>query len=451
MSTVAEHREPSTDWSDTSEVDALRDALERERLTTARLRRDLEQVRRLSSDLIVREQAARTAAETANRSKDEFLATLSHEMRTPLNVVLGIVWRLLNRAMDPDATRRALETIDRNTRLQAQLMEDLLDVSRIITGKLKLHMLPLDLRTIVGESIDAVKSAADAKGIAIELAIDAESTRVEGDPLRLQQVVWNLLSNAVKFTPTSGRISVTIRRAGDALVLAVSDTGTGIAPELIPYVFDRFRQGDSTSTRKYGGLGLGLSIVRHLVELHGGTVSASSDGEGCGATFELTLPIRGGEARIERRAAHEPRVQVPTLRGVRVLVAEDKTDVRTQLHAALDRYGATVVSVSTMTAAVDVVNEAPPDVLLADVHMVNQRVEPLLERLRAIEQSGPPVPAIAVSEYARTDDRVQALIAGFKGYISAPFNAPELAAIVFTLTRKPASTSWQGAVSVAPP
>jgi signal transduction histidine kinase/ActR/RegA family two-component response regulator len=417
------------------ELTAVREALERERLTSARLRRELEEIRRLSSDLIVREQAARTSAETANRTKDEFLATVSHEMRTPLNVVLGVVWRLRHRAMDKDELAHAIDVIDRNTSLQAQLVEDLLDVSRIITGKLKLHVLPLDMRTIVAEAVDALRPAADAKNIRIATAVGDESVRIEGDPLRLQQVVWNLLSNAVKFTPQGGSIAVNVDRAGQSVRLAVIDNGIGIAPDLVPFIFDRFRQGDSTSTRKHGGLGLGLSIVRHLVELHGGTVAAFSEGEDQGARFDVVLPVRGGEERVERRAPRDEATRVPSLAGVRVLITEDKTAARTRLQLSLERFGAQVIGVSTIETALDVLNHNPPDVLLVDVHMENQRIAPLLESAAALEaKSGRPLPMLAVSDYMRSEDRVQALLAGFKGYVSTTTDAQELAAIVATLS-----------------
>jgi signal transduction histidine kinase/ActR/RegA family two-component response regulator len=418
------------------------EALERERLTMARLRRELEEVRRLSGELIVREQAARAAAEAANRSKDEFLATLSHEMRTPLNVVLGLVWRLRNRRLEPQAVSHALEVIDRNTRLQAQLVEDLLDLSRIITGKLKLHIIAVDLSGTVHESVDAVRSAADAKNIHIDVTIDPAATHVHGDPLRLQQIVWNLLSNAVKFTPHGGHVAVTLEPAGESVRLTVTDNGIGITAELLPYVFDRFCQGDSTSTRKHGGLGLGLAIVRHMAELHGGSVTATSEGEGCGARFEVLLPFGPAEYQAERRSPTDAATLRPSLDGVHVLIAEDRIDSRVQLQRSLEEYGARVVSVATISEALEEIVERPPDVLLSDVNMKDQNIDALLGKLQSLEEdAGTIIPAVAVSEYARGEDRVRALLAGFHGYASTAVSPQELAAIVASAVRRHASRS----------
>src|SRR5215207_3098154 len=291
--------------------------------------------------LLVREQIARAEAESANRLKDEFLATVSHELRTPLTAIIGWSHMLRHAALDEATAARGLETIERNAQAQAQLVEDILDVSRVITGKLRLNIGPVDAASVVNEAIDSVQLAAETKGIKLEVRLDPSARHVAGDAGRLQQVVWNLLSNAIKFTPAGGRVEVRMERAGSDAQIRVSDTGCGIAPDFLPFIFDRFRQADGTSTRCHGGLGLGLAIVRHLVELHGGTVHAGSGGEGSGAVFTVQLPLMApsetGEGHHTAQAAADPSADV-RLDGVKVLVLEDENDVRDFLSVSLVQY-----------------------------------------------------------------------------------------------------------------
>ncbi|MDP9121116.1 MAG: response regulator, partial [Acidobacteriota bacterium] len=338
------------------ETHAALEVLVRERTAelsraNAELKREIAERKRAEEEralLLVRERQARRQAEEANRVKDEFLATLSHELRTPLNAILG--WAQILRTGTPDAatTERALEKIERNARAQAQLIAELLDVSRIITGNLRLEMSPVELPRLIEAAFDSVAPAAEAKGITVRLALDPLAPMVLADPSRLQQVVWNLLSNAIKFTPRDGCVEVRLAPAGREVRIAVSDTGMGIAADFLPYVFDRFRQADSTTTRRFGGLGLGLAIVRHLVELHGGTVEVESQGEGQGTMFTVLLPVQGTFAQPAPRqpaaaaTPREPRA-ADTLAGLLVLVVEDEEDIRNLLRSVLELEGYEVV------------------------------------------------------------------------------------------------------------
>jgi signal transduction histidine kinase len=391
--------------------------------------------------LLVREQAARHQAEEANRIKDEFLATLSHELRTPLNSILGWAQMLRMTRLDEATASRAYETIERNARAQAQLISDLLDVSRIITGKLRLEQKPVDLSAVLEAVLDTVRPAAEAKGIPIAVHVDRPVGPILGDPDRLQQVIWNLLSNAIKFTPREGRVEVALSRQPGSVEIRVSDTGSGIRPEFLPYVFDRFRQAESTTTRSHGGLGLGLSIVRHLVELHGGTVAVLSAGEGRGASFTVTLPIRASLLLTGGRPEAAPPAAAPggdwnpqLLSGMAVLVVEDEEDTREILVRALERSGAEVQAVASAAEALDLLERGLPDVLISDIGMPGEDGYSLLRKLRARGPGrGAELPAAALTAYARSEDRVQALAAGFQTHIAKPVDPIELVGLVAKL------------------
>jgi len=391
--------------------------------------------------LLVREQAARAEAEAASRMKDEFLATLSHELRTPLNAMLGWTQLLRTRKFDEATAARALETIDRNTKSLSQLIEDVLDVSRIITGKLHLHVRPVELVPVIEAAIETVLPAANAKDIGIEARLDSSSGTVLGDANRLQQVIWNLLSNAVKFTPKGGRVEVQLELIDSRVQIRVSDTGQGISSEFLPHVFERFRQADSTTTRSHGGLGLGLAIVRHLVELQGGTVHAQSPGVGQGATFIVNLP-----SRAVRLAASEPesvqgmvRDEVPTLspgilNGLRVLVVDDEADARELLTTILGQYGAEVTAVARASEVLETLQRLKPNVIVSDIGMPGEDGYALIRKVRLLNaEQGGQIPAVALTAYARAEDRIRALAAGFQLHIPKPVNPEELVAVVANL------------------
>ncbi|MBH8566020.1 PAS domain S-box protein [Nostoc sp. CENA67] len=391
-------------------------------------------------ELLKREQAARASAEAANRMKDEFLATLSHELRTPLNAMLGWTQLLRSRTFDQATTTKALETIDRNTRSLAQLIEDVLDVSRIIRGTLRLNTQPLELIPIVEAAIETVRPAADAKEIRIDSRFDPTVGVVMGDANRLQQIVWNLLSNAVKFTSKGGIVTVQLDRIDSRVQIRVSDTGGGIAPEFLPYVFERFRQADSSTTRSHGGLGLGLAIVRHLVELHGGTVFAESPGIGQGATFIVNLPMKALAFNINKPQQLSPSNDgknvnsLPTLNGLRVLVVDDEPDTRKLLTTALGQFGAQVMAVTSAFEALVALEQFRPHVLVSDIGMPQEDGYTLIRKLRALSQEqGGRIPAVALTAYARAEDRTQALLAGFQLHVPKPVDPTELAAVVANL------------------
>ncbi|HZI17835.1 MAG TPA: ATP-binding protein [Pyrinomonadaceae bacterium] len=393
--------------------------------------------------LLLREQAAREEAEAANRLKDEFLATLSHELRTPLTSIIG--WAGLMRAgqVRGEAKAQALETIERNAKVQAQLIDDLLDVSRIISGKLLLDTREVNLGAAVADSILAVRPAADARHIRLTFADESGRAMVAGDPARLQQVAWNLLSNAVKFTPEGGEVRVRLEREGAQARLTVSDTGKGIPAEFLPRVFDRFRQADSTTTRAHGGLGLGLAIVRHLVELHGGTAAAESAGVGLGSTFSVTLPLTPASARAgvgtdhpARRENAAPRRRQPAfaLEGLRVLVVDDEDDTRKVITAVIAQHGAEVVACGSAREALDTLRRWRPDVLMSDIGMPGEDGYALIRQVRALPPDrGGRTPAAALTAYAREEDRTRALAAGYQLHVPKPFSAHELIAAVSDL------------------
>jgi len=396
------------------------------------------QAEREGEESLARERQAREMAEAANRSKDEFLALVSHELRAPLNAMLGWARILKTRKVDETVQARAIEIIERSAQSQQQLIEDLLDTARIITGKLRLEVMPVDLMPVIEAAVDVVRPAAEAKGIVIGLALDAQPGIVTGDPGRLQQVVWNLLSNAVKFTPQGGRVTVQLARVDPHVQLAVYDTGRGITAESLPYVFDRFHQGDSSNTRRYSGLGLGLSLVRHLVELHGGTISAESAGEGQGAAFTLNLPLRA--VRTERRSqiSNEAPDFQAALVGLQVLVVDDETDARELVTAVLEQYGARVTAVASAAEALAVITSnlgALPDVIVSDIGMPGEDGYSLIRRVRELDvEYGRQIPAIALTAYGRATDRIRALSAGFQTHVPKPVEPVELAMVIASVT-----------------
>jgi signal transduction histidine kinase len=415
----------------TAELSVANQELKRE----IRVREWAEQER---ARLLVLEQAARKQAEEANRTKDEFLATLSHELRTPLNAILGWVQVLRTGKLDPAAGARALETIERNARSQAQLIADLLDVSRIITGKLRLDFKPVELRRIIDSALETVRPAADAKGILLDISIGPLATPVLGDADRLQQVIWNLLSNAIKFTPRAGRVEVRLREEGGNAVIRVSDSGIGIRPDFLPYVFDRFRQAEGSITRTHGGLGLGLSIVRHLIELHGGTAEVESTGEGEGATFSVRLPLRAELAEddpLDRTGVTPGLFSTPDLlTGVRVVVVEDEADTRELLSLSLQQCGAEVAAFGSVPEALASFDLAVPDVLLSDIGVPGEDGYSLIRKVRALPPAlGGNVPAAALTAYARAEDRLRALEAGYQTHLAKPVDPSELIATVARL------------------
>lgn len=393
--------------------------------------------------LLALESAARRDAEAASRLKDEFLATVSHELRTPLTSMLGWVQMLRARRLTPERHDHALETIERNARAQAQLIEDLLDVSRILAGKLRLELQPVDLQPVVDAALETIRPAAEAKEIDLKASLGPESA-VMGDAHRLQQVIWNLLSNAVKFTPAGGRVEVHTQRRDGVVDVTVSDTGQGIEKAFQPYVFERFRQEDGGTTRSHGGLGLGLSIVRQLVDMHGGTVSVMSDGPDRGSTFTLQLPATT-LVRRERRAPREPRSSThpteipspPELRGLRVLLVDDEVDAREMLRTLLEGSGALVRDAASVAEALRLFQAEPPEVIISDIGMPGRDGYDLVGKIRSFAPAdGGDVPVIALSAYARTEDRTRALLSGFTSHVPKPVEPMELLAVVVSLSRR---------------
>jgi signal transduction histidine kinase/DNA-binding response OmpR family regulator len=378
--------------------------------------------------LFAREQAARAEAEAANRTKDQFLATLSHELRTPLTALVGWVRLLKAGQLDEGLRLRALESIDRNTRAQAQLVDDLLDVSRIVTGQLRLETRLVDPAAIVNAALDGVRPAAGLKGIDLQATL-APIPPVVADPDRLHQVLANLLGNALKFTPEGGRVHVDLAHAGDRVEITVRDNGQGIGPDFLPHVFDRFRQADMTTTKPHGGLGLGLAIVRHLVELHGGTVRAQSPGEGQGAAFTVTLPAEPAPKVPGAAAPRQP--SPPRLDGVRVLLVEDETDARDVLTVVLREAGALVTAVGTASEAIEALARNVPDILVSDIAMPGEDGFALIARVRALpRERGGAVPAVALTAYAGTETRAQTLGAGFEAHVGKPVRPEDLIAAI---------------------
>jgi len=409
--------------------EALRaEIAERERIEQERL------------ELLERDQRARAEAESVNRLKDEFLATLSHELRTPLNAILGWSHLLTTGKTNPATSQRALNVIRNNAMAQSQLIEDILDVSRIISGKLRLGVRAVDLAEVIDAALDSVSPAVEAKAIIIERDLEPLEP-IAGDPDRLQQVFWNLLSNAVKFTPREGRVTVRLRREGDDAVVSVEDSGIGISPDFLPYVFDRFRQADGSATRRHGGLGLGMAIVRYLVELHGGTVRAESEGENRGTKFTASLPIRIPEIATdptchEAKEAHHAGAPAPRfqLEGLRILVVDDDRDSRAFLVALLEDQGAHVLSAGSSAQALDVFRDNPVDVLVSDIAMPGEDGYDLIHGIRDLPvDEGGLTPAVALTAYVRIEDRSAALAAGYQRHLKKPVDVSELIAVVAEL------------------
>jgi PAS domain S-box-containing protein len=384
--------------------------------------------------LLASEQSARAEAESANRLKDEFLAIVSHELRSPLNAILGWATLLRTRKFDEFKAARAIESIERNAKLQTQLIEDLLDISRLIRGKLRLNARSIDLQKVVDAAIETVRSTADAKGIILSHETYAEMANVVGDLGRLQQIIWNLLSNAIKFTEPGGQVMVRLQIVGRFAQIQVSDTGKGISPHFLPYLFDRFRQENSGKTRTSSGLGLGLAIVRQLVELHGGTVSADSLGEGHGSTFTVSLPLETPEAD---RDAETGENSVPllsndnsALEGIRVLVVDDEADAREFLSAVLEEYGAHMATASSVIEALQIINQWQPNVIVSDIGMPNEDGYMLMRRL---QEHGIEIPTLALTAYARDEDIKESLAAGFQVHLIKPIEPAKLVSAILNL------------------
>jgi signal transduction histidine kinase/ActR/RegA family two-component response regulator len=434
---------PNPDLRDLDDLTRFNESMDQS-LTEA-VRSYTEQVKRDREALLGNEQAARREAETANRAKDLFLATLSHEMRTPLNAIVG--WMSILRAKryeDEDLTE-GLGVIERNTKAQVQLIEDVLDVSRIVSGKMRLEIRPCELREIINAGIDVVRPAAEARNIAIDVHLDPTASRAACDATRLQQVVWNLVSNAIKFTPKGGKIAVRLAREKSSLRIDVSDNGQGINPELLPYVFDRFRQADSSSRRKFGGLGLGLSIVKHLVEMHGGTVEAQSGGEGLGSIFIVRLPIRAvtmpcdhHEEVGEDVIGAAPSLPLVRLDGLRVLVVDDEADARRLLIRVLEGVGAIVTAAASAAEALEALakdrGSEAVDVLVSDLGMPDRDGNDLIREVRRRGHHAKDLPAVALTAFVHKDDARETVLAGFQVHIPKPVDPHDLTAVIASLT-----------------
>ena len=384
-------------------------------------------------------------AQESSRLKDEFLATISHELRTPLNAILGWAHLMRSGQLDESSARKALDTIERNARAQAQLIDDLLDVSRIITGKLRLDVRPADPNTFIEAAVEALRPAAEAKGVRVQKIIDTGLVSIPGDPIRLQQVVWNMVSNAIKFTPRGGSVKVILERVNSHIDIVVSDTGQGIPPDFLPHVFDRFRQADQRTTRQHGGMGLGLAIVRHLVELHGGTVKAASQGEGKGATFIVSLPITpiyqvdeiGLRVHPTAREFSPSPEMLERLDGLKILVIDDEKDTRELLRAGLAQCGAEVQLADSASEAILSLSHEVPDVLISDIGMPGADGYELIREVRQLPgERGGKLPAIALTAYARVEDRLQALKAGYQMHVPKPVELAELVAVVASVAKR---------------
>ena len=410
-----------------------------EHATAMRMAANLTAVAIENAQLLALESQARAEAEESNRLKDDFLATVSHELRTPLTAILGWARMLDSPTLPEPQFIRAIQTIQRNAKAQAELIDDILDVSRIVTGNLYLNLGPADLTQIIEAAINVVRPTAETKHIQVETSFADQPALVSGDAHRLQQVVWNLLSNAVKFTPQGGRVHVNTRHAGSHVHLEIADNGQGISAEFLPHVFERFRQADSSTTRKHGGLGLGLAIVRHLVEIHGGTVRAESEGEGEGARFTVTLPLLADDESVTtdddaRKSSATLRPGLPELRGIHVLLVDDDAGARDMISAALNEHHARVTAVASAREALQVIRQAPPDVLVSDIAMPIEDGYDLIEQVHELEaNNGKRIPAVAITAYARVEDRQRALAAGFQSYLAKPIEPADLIEVVARL------------------
>jgi signal transduction histidine kinase len=406
----------------------------------------LKESERRREEMLATERAAREEAERVIRMKDEFLATLSHELRTPLNAILG--WaEILNRdPLELDDARQGLQAIERNTRAQAQMIEDLLDMSRISSGKVRLNVQRLLLTEIVSQAVQSVLPSAEVKGVRLTTVLDPQAGPVAGDAGRLQQVIWNLLTNAIKFTPKGGRIHVLLERVNSHIELSVTDTGEGIEPGFLPHVFERFRQADASTTRRYRGLGLGLSIVKHLVELHGGSVRVKSPGKGKGSTFIMTLPLvptiellgrdEGQERQHPQVSRSEPRNYIPPdLQGLTVLVVDDDPDARDVIARILRDSKASVITASSASEALEKLNESKAALLISDIGMPGEDGYELIRKIRALaSEANRRIPAVALTAFARSEDRQRALLAGYQLHVSKPVEPSELLTVCASLT-----------------
>ena len=388
-----------------------------------------------SADLQRDTEAAQSATEAATRAKDEFLMTLSHELRNPLNAVSGWARLLEAGKLDQEQSRRAIAIILRNVEVQVRLVDDLLDMSSVVSGRMRLTIQPVNVGNVIGEALDAVRPGADAKGIQLQTVLDSPGAQVSGDPGRLQQVVWNLLYNAVKFTPKQGRVLVKLQQVMSHVEIVVSDTGQGISAEVLPYIFDRLRQGDSTRSRAQGGLGIGLALVRHIVELHGGSVFAESPGPGLGATFVVKLPLMVAGVREHAVAqAKSGPPESPSLVGIRILVVDDDPAAVELVQEVLAQSGGEVRGTVTAGEALRVLEQWRPDVLVSDIGMPGEDGYTLIRKIRALSpERGGKTPAVALTAFSRPEDRIRSLMAGFNIHVSKPVDPDELTAIVASL------------------
>jgi PAS domain S-box-containing protein len=393
------------------------------------------------STLLESERAARSEAERAGRMKDEFLATLSHELRTPLNAILGWSQLMRRKSMKPEDLQEGLDVIERNARVQTQLIEDLLDMSRIISGKVRLDVQSVEPIGFIEAAIETMKPAAEAKDITLHKLLDPRTGPIAGDSSRLQQVVWNLIANAVKFTPRGGKIQVLLERVNSQIQITVADTGIGIKPELTSQVFQRFHQVDASTTRKHGGLGLGLAIVKHLVELHGGGVSAESPGEGRGTTFTVRLPITVVHRKADENQRRHPKAtttpppyKIADLAGLKLLVVDDEPDARNLLRRLLEECGAIVLTAASAAEAIPLVERDKPDILVSDIGMPEMDGYELLQRVRSLGPGrGGKVPAVALTAFARSEDRTRALGSGYLVHVSKPVEPSEFIATIASI------------------
>jgi len=442
-------KDGTTFWANVT-ITALRDESGR-LIGYAKLTRDLTESKRAEAmhvanqqrdEMLDAERSARMAAQRATRLKDEFLATLSHELRTPLNAILGWTQILLrgDSPKGPDALMRAIEVIDRNARAQVQLIDDLLDLSRIMTGKIRLDLRQVSFAAIVEAALDSAMPAAQTKGIRLKAILGASHDIVSADSARLQQVIWNLLTNAIKFTPKGGQVQVLLQRINSHIELSVSDTGIGIPASYLPHVFDRFSQQDSSTTRAFGGLGLGLAICKQLVELHSGSIKAASEGEGKGATFFVHLPLSIVQLDDERERAHPTteihsieNLSLPSLEGMHVVTVDDEPDARELLCEVLQARGAKVTSFSSAQAALAGLKTMKPSVVICDIGMPGMDGYQLIRTLRAEELPGERIPALALTAFARSEDRKRSLVAGYQAHLAKPFDVGELILVVANL------------------
>jgi len=444
------HRRYDGEWRWTeSRVAPVRDA-QGQILRWVGMLNDVHDQRQEREHLLQKERSARNEAEESSRLKDEFLAIVSHELRTPLSAIFGWSQLLLSPKIAATELQKGLETISRNAHSQAQIIDDLLDMSRIITGKIRLDIHTLDLSQILEKALDSVRPAAETKGVRIEAMINS-SLPVKGDPDRLQQVLWNLFSNAIRFTPSGGKMQVTLERVSSHLEVTVSDTGEGINPEFLPFVFDRFRQQDGSTSRTHGGLGLGLSIVRNLVELHSGEIRALSAGLGKGSTFILKLPISLADlakAPEKRERVEAPPFEEPLLEGLKILIVDDELDTREILQRLLAACDAQVLVAASAREALTLLRQEKPHVLISDIGMPQEDGYWLIEQVRALApEEGGLIPALALTALARAEDRIRALRAGFQMHTAKPVETAELVYLVAALAGRTGGRSRHGTKS----